>query len=74
MRPLAKKTASLIDGRNFNKANIEQGIMNIEVRYSIELYYADIHKNQVEGLPSILAPSLNPSHRGREVDALYLGF
>jgi len=48
--------------------------MNIEVRYSIELYYADIHKNQVEGLPSILAPSLNPSHRGREVDALYLGF
>ncbi|CAB1074136.1 hypothetical protein D1AOALGA4SA_2061 [Olavius algarvensis Delta 1 endosymbiont] len=35
---------------------------------------ADIHKDQVEGLPSILSPSLNPSHRGREVDALYLAF
>jgi hypothetical protein len=38
--PLAKKKASLIEKETFKKriTNIEQGIMNIEVRYSIELY------------------------------------
>ena len=38
--PLAKKAASLIEEETFKKriTNIEQGIMNIEVRHSIDLY------------------------------------
>ncbi|CAB1068328.1 hypothetical protein D1AOALGA4SA_324 [Olavius algarvensis Delta 1 endosymbiont] len=39
MRPLAKRTASLIVKETLKKriSNIEQGIMNVEVRYSVDL-------------------------------------
>jgi hypothetical protein len=32
-----------------------------------QLNYAVIQKDQVEGMPSILSPSLGPSRQGREV-------
>jgi hypothetical protein len=38
--PLAKKSAGQIEKETLKKriTNIEQGIMNVEVRYSIDLY------------------------------------
>ncbi|CAB1082690.1 hypothetical protein D1AOALGA4SA_10294 [Olavius algarvensis Delta 1 endosymbiont] len=43
-QPPAQKTAGLIEKEILKKriTNIEQGIMNVEVRYSFDLYYSEI--------------------------------
>jgi hypothetical protein len=44
IKPAAKIVASQFDKKTLKKriTNIEQGIMNVEVRYSIDLYQSEI--------------------------------